>query len=44
VDGMLDLLAQLLELASSAFVRPFVQPFQTKMLEMLRTAGWMEVS
>jgi len=44
VDGMLDLLAQLLELASSAFVRPFVQPFQTKMLEMLRTAGWTGVN
>src|SRR6266568_3032348 len=44
VDAVLDLLAQVVELASSALVRPFVQPFQTKMLEMLRTAGWMEVS
>ena len=44
VDALLDLLAQLVELASSALVRPFVQPFQTKMLEMLRTAGWAGVS
>src|SRR2546421_5661297 len=40
VDGMLDLLTQLVELTSSALVRPFVQPFQTKMLGMLREAGW----
>jgi AcrR family transcriptional regulator len=40
VDGALDLLAQFMELASSALVRPFFQPFQTKMLEMLRAAGW----
>src|SRR5882762_10134669 len=40
VDGMLDLLTQLLELTSSALVRPFVQRFQTKMLGMLREAGW----
>jgi N-acyl-L-homoserine lactone synthetase len=40
VDGLLQLLAQFVELASSALVRPFVQPFQTKMVEMLRTAGW----
>jgi AcrR family transcriptional regulator len=40
VDGMLDLLTQFVELTSSALVRPFVQPFQTKMLGMLREAGW----
>jgi AcrR family transcriptional regulator len=40
VDGMLDLLTQLVELTSSAIVRPFVQPFQTKILGMLREAGW----
>ncbi len=40
VDGVLDLLAQFVELTSSELVRPFVQPFQTKMLEMLREAGW----
>jgi AcrR family transcriptional regulator len=40
VDGLLQLLAQFVELASSALMRPFVQPFQTKMVEMLRTAGW----
>ena len=44
VDGVLDLLAQTIELANSAFVRPFVQPFQTKVLEMLQHAGWTEGS
>lgn len=43
VDGMLDLLTQFVDLASSALVRPFVQPFQTKMLGMLREAGWIGV-
>jgi len=40
VDGMLDLLTQFVELTSSALLRPFVQAFQTKMLGMLREAGW----
>lgn len=40
VDGMLGLLTQFVELTSSALVRPFLQPFQTKMLGMLRDAGW----
>jgi AcrR family transcriptional regulator len=40
VDGMLDLLTQFVELTSSALVRPFVQPFQTKVLRMLHEAGW----
>jgi hypothetical protein len=40
VDGMLDLLTQFVELTSSALVRPFVQPLQSKMLGMLREAGW----
>jgi AcrR family transcriptional regulator len=39
-DGILDLLTQLVELTSSALVRPFVQPFQTKILGLLRGAGW----
>jgi AcrR family transcriptional regulator len=39
-DGILDLLIQLIELTSSALVRPFVQPFQTKILGLLREAGW----
>jgi AcrR family transcriptional regulator len=39
-DGILDLLTQLMELMSSALLRPFVQPFQTKTLGMLRGAGW----
>ena len=40
VDGILDLLTQFVKLTSSALVRPFVQPFQTKILGMLREAGW----
>jgi AcrR family transcriptional regulator len=39
-DGILDLLTRLVELTSSTLVRPFVQPFQTKILGMLREAGW----
>jgi AcrR family transcriptional regulator len=40
MDGVLDLLAQAIEWTNSAFVRPFVQPFQAKILGMLREAGW----
>jgi len=40
VDGILDLLTQFVKLTSSALVHPFVQPFQTKILGMLREAGW----
>jgi len=40
VDGVLDLLTQAIELTNSALVRPFVQPFQTKVLQMLQDAGW----
>lgn len=40
VDGVLGLLVQAIEWASSAFVRPFVQPFQTRVLNMLHDAGW----
>src|SRR6266404_5008197 len=39
-DGILDLLTQLIELTSSALLRPFIHPFQTKILGMLREAGW----
>jgi len=39
-DGILDLLTQFIVLTSSALVRPFVQPWQTKVLGMLREAGW----
>jgi AcrR family transcriptional regulator len=44
LDSLLDLLGRLIELTSSALVRPFVKPFQTKALELLREAGWAEVS
>jgi AcrR family transcriptional regulator len=40
VDGVLDLLAQAIDLSSAVFVRPFVQPFQTKVLQMLQDSGW----
>jgi AcrR family transcriptional regulator len=43
VDGMLDLLTQVVELTSSALVRPFVQPFQTRVLRMFEEAGWTGV-
>src|SRR6266480_492999 len=39
-DGILDLLTQFVVLTSSALVRPFVQPWQTRILGMLREAGW----
>jgi len=38
-DGILDVVTQLVQLTSSAVVRPFIQPFQTRMLEMLREVG-----
>lgn len=40
VDAVLDLLAQAIEWTNSAIVRPFVQPFQAKVLHMLQDAGW----
>jgi len=40
VDGTLDFFTQAIELTSSAFVRPLVQPFQAKVLDLLRDAGW----
>ena len=42
VDRCAGMLAGLVELANSALVRPFVKPFQAKMLEALREAGWSE--
>lgn len=42
VDRFAGMLASLVELANSALVRPFVKPFQVKMLEALREAGWSE--
>src|SRR6266853_3989219 len=40
VDGVLDLLTTAMEWTHSAFVRPFVRPFQTKVLHLLQDAGW----
>lgn len=42
VDRFAGMLAGLVELANSALVRPFVKPFQEKMLDALREAGWNE--
>ena len=42
VDRFAGMLAGLVELANSALVRPFVKPFQAKMLEALHEAGWSE--
>ncbi len=42
VDGVLDLLTSLLEFTNSALVRPFVKPFQGRLLGMLKEAGWVE--
>jgi AcrR family transcriptional regulator len=40
VDGALDFFVQAVELTNSTFVRPFLQPFKTKVLDLLRDAGW----
>jgi AcrR family transcriptional regulator len=40
VDGVLDLVAQGIEWTNSALIRPFIQPFQAKVLHMLQDAGW----
>jgi AcrR family transcriptional regulator len=40
VDGVLDLLVQAIEWSNSAFIRPFLQPFQVKLLHLMRDAGW----
>jgi AcrR family transcriptional regulator len=42
VDRCAEILAGLVEWTSSPLVRPFLKPFQGKMLEMLREAGWSE--
>jgi len=42
VDGALDLFAGLVELTSSALVRPFVRPLQEKLLGMMREAELLE--
>lgn len=40
VDGVLDLIAQLLKLTGAPVIRTFLQPFQGKLLGILREAGW----
>jgi AcrR family transcriptional regulator len=40
VDGVLDLLVQAIEWSNSAFIRPFLQPFQVKLLHLMQDAGW----
>jgi AcrR family transcriptional regulator len=40
VNGVLDLVAQLLNLTSAPLFRTFLQPFQEKLLGILKEAGW----
>lgn len=42
VDRFAEMLGGLVELTNSPLARPFVKPFQVKMLETLREAGWSE--
>jgi AcrR family transcriptional regulator len=42
VDWFVDLVGGLVELTNSTLLRPFVKPFQAKLLSMLREAGWSE--
>jgi len=42
-DSVLDLVSGVLEFTNSALVRPFVKPLQTRLLGMLREAGWAEL-
>lgn len=40
VNGVLDLLTQLLKLTSAPVIRTVLQPFQGKLLGILKAAGW----
>ena len=40
VNGVLDLIAQLLNLTSAPLIRTFLQAFQGKLLGLLKEAGW----
>jgi AcrR family transcriptional regulator len=40
VNGVLDLVTQLLNLTSAPVIRTFLQPFQGKLLGILKEAGW----
>ena len=40
VTGALDLVSQLLKLTSTPLIRTFLQPFQGKLLGILKDAGW----
>lgn len=42
VNRFVEMLAGLVELTNSALVRPFVKPFQEKIVATLREAGWSE--
>jgi AcrR family transcriptional regulator len=44
VDGLLDMLAGIVELSNSAVMRPLARPFQVKVLGFLRELGWTEES
>jgi AcrR family transcriptional regulator len=40
IDGVLDLLVAAIAWTNSALVRPFLQPFEAKVLHLLQDAGW----
>jgi AcrR family transcriptional regulator len=40
VNGVLDLVAQFLNMTSAPLIRTFLQPFQGKLLGILKEAGW----
>ncbi len=41
VNGVLDVFTQFLKLTSTPVIRTFLQPFQGKMLDILKEAGWL---
>jgi AcrR family transcriptional regulator len=44
VNGVLDLVTQFLKLTSAPVIRTFLQPFQGRLLGILKEAGWPPVS
>ena len=41
VDGALDLLVQAVEWSNSPLIRPFIQPFQSRVLRLMQDSGWV---
>jgi hypothetical protein len=44
VNGVLDLVTQFLKLTSAPVIRTFLQPFQGKLLGILKETGWSQES